>query len=846
MSVRLALAFFVSLCAFLPGATFEDKIQPILKANCLPCHDQHNRMSGFSIQDAESVRTGGAKHGVAVAAGQPDKSVLIKMLRGRIEPSMPFGKAPLETGDIAAIEQWIEELEPDALTSAGAKHWAFVRPEKGPPPAVRNKEWVRNGIDNFILSKLEEEGLEAAKEADRRVLIRRLYFDLLGVPPPWEEVKAFVADTSLRAYSDLVDRLLGDPRHGERWARHWLDLARYADSNGYEGDPEYYHTWRYRDYVIDAFNDDKPYDQFIKEQIAGNEFAVVRGARVLPPPDPEKVVAMTFLRLAPFTEPRGERSRHELLTEMTSTVGSVFLGLTVGCAQCHDHKYDPIPTDDFYRMKAFFATMQIAPPRPGDIQQLGGPQPAAFYRPGEKDWADKAREKYHKELDELETQFSEFNQPLIERLTAIRKETKGNSDRTPNPKKDGKDDAEPTADDLSKAFQEERENPGEKQHFSVEEEKQFRSFKKRILRLKNAILRVEASAMSVSTADGPPYGPSVPETYVLTRGQWDNPGKGVEPGFLRAIEGHANPAELVKVDRYQRHPGHGRRMTLANWIASPDNPLTARVMVNRLWQYRFGRGIVETSSDFGKNGALPTHPALLDWLALRFVEEKWSIKAMQRLMVSSSTYRQSSREADPKAGQADPDNRLLSRFPRRRLEGEAIRDSVLAVSGRLNSGRGGPPIFPPLPEGLEVELLNFDDFNTWETSHGSSGRRRSIYVFQRRSLSLPILQTFDAPVLTASCERRRDSVTPLQALSMYDGNFASTEARHFAERVRKESSPDVGEQIQRAFQIALGRNPGPAELRQVREFYGSADSQQQASAGLCRVLLNSNEFVYVD
>ena len=711
---------------------------------------------------------------------------------------------------------------------------------------VRNQEWGRNGIDNFILSKLEEEGLEPAIEADRRVLIRRLYFDLLGVPPPWKQVKAFVADTSPNAYQQLVDRLLDDPRYGERWARLWLDLARFADSNGYEGDPEYYHTWRYRDYVIDAFNDDKPYDQFIKEQIAGNEFAVVRGAGVLPPPDPEKVVAMTFLRLAPFTEPRGERSRHELLTEMTSTVGSVFLGLTVGCAQCHDHKYDPIPTDDFYRMKAFFATVQIAPARPGDVQQIGGPQPAAFYRPGEKDWADDARAKYHEELDKLQTQFSEFNQPLIERLTAIRKETTGNLDRSPNPEQDRRTDAEPTADDLSKAFQEQRENPNKKQHFSAQEETQFRGFKKRILRLKNAILRVEASAMSVSTADGPPYGPSVPETYVLTRGQWDNPGRGVKPGFLRAIEGHANPADLVKVDRYQRHPGHGRRMTLANWIASPENPLTARVMVNRLWQHRFGRGIVESSSDFGKNGALPTHPALLDWLALRFVDAKWSIKAMQRLMVTSSTYRQSSREADPKAAQADPDNRLLSRFPRQRLEGEAIRDSVLVVSGRLNSNRGGPPIFPPLPEGLEDELLNFDDFNAWETSHGSSGRRRSIYVFQRRSLSLPLLQTFDAPVLTASCERRRNSITPLQALSMYDGNFVSTEARHCADRVRRESSPDVGEQIQRAFQIALGRNPDPTELERVRDFYGSTDSQQQASAGLCRVLLNSNEFVYVD
>ena len=846
MSVRLALAFVVALCGSLSGATFEDKIQPILEANCLPCHDSSNRMSGFSIQDAASVRTGGAKHGVAVAAGQPNESVLVKLLRGQIEPSMPFGKAPLEAGEIAAVEEWIEGLEPDALTSGEAMHWAFVKPQKRAPPAVRDKQWRRNGMDNFILSKLEDEGLEPAIEADRRVLIRRLYFDLLGVPPPWEQVQAFVADTAPRAYEELVDRLLDDPRYGERWARYWLDLVRYADSNGYEGDPEYYHTWRYRDYVIDAFNDDKPYDQFIKEQIAGNEFTVVRGAGVLPPPDPEKVVAMTFLRLAPFTEPRGERSRHELLAEMTSTVGSVFMGLTVGCAQCHDHKYDPIPIDDFYRMKAFFATMQIAPARPGDIQQLGGPQPAAFYRPGEKDWADKARAKHQEDLDELEARFSEFTQPLIQRLAAIRKETKGNSDRSRNPEEVDRADSEPTAGDLSKAFQEERENPGKEQHFSAEEEKQFRDFKKRILRLKNAILRVEASAMSVSTADGPPYGPSVPETYVLTRGQWDSPGERVEPGFLRAIEGHANPAELVIVDRYQRHPGHGRRMTLANWIASPANPLTARVMVNRLWQHRFGRGIVESSSDFGRNGALPTHPGLLDWLALRFVDENWSIKAMQRLMVTSSAYRQSSREVESKAAQVDPDNRLLSRFPRRRLEGEAIRDSVLAVSGRLNPDRGGPPIFPPLPEGLEAELLTFDDFNTWETSPGESGRRRSIYVFQRRSLSLPLLQTFDAPVLTASCERRRDSITPLQALSMYDGNFASTEARHFAERVLEESSPDPGEQIQRAFQIALARNPEPAELRQVREFYASASSQQQASAGLCRVLLNSNEFIYVD
>ena len=308
-----------------------------------------------------------------------------------------------------------------AAPASERAHWAYVQPRREEPPTAENIDWARNGIDSFILAKLKENGLAPAPEASRVTLIRRLYFDLIGLPPPWEEVQAFVRDTSPDAYDKLVDRLLADPRHGERWARHWLDLARYADTSGYEGDPENYHTWRYRDYVVDAFNDDKPYDQFVKEQIAGDEFVRSLSAEPLPAPQPEHVVALTFLRLAPFTEPRGERSRHELLSEMTSTVSSVFLGLTAGCAQCHDHKYDPVPIRDFYRLKAFFATVYVAPARSGDIFQIGGPQPAEFYRPGEKEWADKQRKEYQNELKRAEADFEAFQAVLLETLKAAKK-----------------------------------------------------------------------------------------------------------------------------------------------------------------------------------------------------------------------------------------------------------------------------------------------------------------------------------------------------------------------------------------------------------------------------------------
>lgn len=844
MSIKRLILALAVMAGTAAATTFEDTVQPILESNCLACHGQSARSSGFSVKDAESVIVGGARHGAAVSAGNPAGSVLIKVLRGEIGPRMPLGKSALAEADVAAIEAWIRELDPRTAPVPDRTHWAFVQPRREEPLAADSTQWARNGIDYFILAKLRENGLTWAREASRQTLIRRLYFDLIGLPPPWDEVQAFIQDAGPDAYDRLVDRLLADPRHGERWARHWLDLARYADTSGYEGDPENYHTWRYRDYVVDAFNGDKPYDQFIKEQVAGDEFVRSLSAEPLPAPEPEHVVALTFLRLAPFTEPRGERSRHELLSEMTATVSSVFLGLTAGCAQCHDHKYDPIPTRDFYRLKAFFAPVYIAPARSGDIFQIGGPQPAEFYRPGEKEWADEERQKYRSELKVAEAEFAAFQTPLFERLEAAKnREFQDGAEDGPA------EDQELTLRDLASAIKEEDADgygSGQPMLFSSEERQRHALFRRRIRVLKDRILRVEPSAMSLRTMDPPPYGPSVPTTFVLTRGQWDLPAEPVEPGFLSAVAGHSRPAELIQVDRYQRHPGHGRRMTLANWIASPENPLTARVMVNRLWQYRFGRGIVGTSSDFGKNGARPTHPELLDWLAVRFVDEEWSLKALHRLMVTSSTYRQASRRRDDRAEEMDSENRLLWRFPRQRLPGELIRDSVLAVSGRLNPAQGGTPISPPLPAGLENELDSQYENNSWETSDAGEARKRSIYVFQRRSLSLPMLQTFDAPVLNLSCERRRTSITPLQALSLYDSAFANEEARYLATRVQERGGGQRASQIRHAFQLALSRSPTAEESAQVTEFLAKAVSEEEGLVGLCRVLLNSNEFVYVN
>ena len=721
----------------------------------------------------------------------------------------------------ASVAVWVfTAVSPLVATDDARAPWPYAKPLPVEPPSVVGDQFgpdgtpVRNGIDRFVRAKLDEAGLEPAPQASRTTLLRRLYFDLVGLPPTPEEVAGFLADEDPKAYEQVVDRLLDDARYGERWGRYWLDLARYADTAGYEGDPDTPHAWRYRDYVIDSFNRDKPYDVFIKEQIAGDEFREIMGAGGLPDPDPEKVVAMTFLRLAPFTEPRGDETRHEMLSEMTATVSSVFLGLTVGCAKCHDHKYDQIPTKDFYRMKAFFATVQMPPPEKGDAFQIGGALPAKFYREGEKEWANELRARYEQDLEGARQAKTAYEKTL-ERKTAAAgiEETIGRAIRNT-------------------------------EIFSDAERDLYDELRHRERLLKMRVKRLLPVAMSLRHSIGPPYEAGVPTSRIMVRGEYDNPGEVVEPGFLSAVTGSDQPAH-IRLDPFKRWPTRSRRMTLAQWIASPDNPLTARVLVNRLWNYRFGRGIVATPSDFGVLSGGPSHPELLDWLANEFVASGWSIKAMHRLMVTSATYRQASRHQSDAALAKDPENELLWRFRRQRLEAEAVRDSILAVSGRLNPEQFGLPVFPQLPGDL-AEMVKYSQ-SKWDTDYGPESRKRSIYVYQQRTLNMPLMDAFDAIVCDTSRPRRRASVTALQALELYNGNLVNREVKHFAARFAREAGEgaDRRAQIERGFLLALSRRPTEMEIAILEDVAAEGTGEDQL-VGVARVLLNSNEFVYID
>ncbi|MCH2212298.1 MAG: DUF1549 and DUF1553 domain-containing protein [Fuerstiella sp.] len=947
------------------------------------------------------------------------------------------------------------------LSAAGAE-WPYCPLNASQPPTV-DSDWGCNGIDAFVLRKLTEQGLQPARTAEDAVLVRRLYFDLIGLPPSPDDIRRYLEDSSEDRWESLVNRLLDDPRYGERWGRLWLDLARYADTAGYEGDPDLPHVWRYRDYVIDAFNTDKPYDEFVREQIAGDEIHEVMGAGELPAVLPDRTVALTFLRLAPFTEPRGDETRHEMLSEITSTVGSVFLGLTVGCAKCHDHKHDEISTKDFYRMKAFFATVSMPPPEPGDIYQIGGSIPAAFYRDGEKDWADRRRSRFEREIKESAHQLEQLRAELTTRLnfrsgfglqtvgqehgndyvytrssvndgklhcsvancdgeswtfltdslaesdpgvvsgsnrglwfgdlSASESMTLGQysggtrsiaadnpyhgdfaqiliydhplsevernqlgqwlkagssqaaaglpknglrvwfdaSDLDADPGSDNppagspvvewtdrvsnitlvqnnpdrqpvvsritsdsgqvagirfEDDflaatltAAPFADDqqgsIVVVYSAEHSaegyglsvgghgefistfvNPGasgskdlesalektDNSVVSVEERKLLLWLSDRERMLGQQIKRLDPVAMSLRHSFGPPFEPGVPVSRVMIRGEYDNPGEVVEPGFLSCITGNEDPAD-IRLDPFKRWPTRSRRIALAEWIAGEDNPMTARVLVNRLWHWHFGRGIVSTPSDFGQLSGGPSHQELLDWLSGRFLQNKWSIKSIHRLILTSATWRQTSIRVDPRASEIDPNNTLLWRHRRQRLDAETIRDAILTVSGRLNPEQYGLPVFPPLPDDIEQRVKYSK--NKWDTQTGPEGRKRSIYIYQQRTLTMPFMQVFDALVCDESRPRRRYSVTPLQALAMYNGRLVNEEAKYFAQRVRLASGADASqaEQIVQACQIALGRPPTEHEQASMAPLFTSANSGLES---VCRVLMNSNEFIFVD
>ena len=661
---------------------------------------------------------------------------------------------------------WMVSTNVNGAGSDTAWNGYFEKPVRHELPVVSTPGWQRNPVDAFILAKLDERSLTPAPGVSRRVLARRLYFDFIGLPPTPEELKAFLYDPAPNAYEQLVDRLLADPRSAERWARHWLDVVRFGETDGLENDIIIGNVWRYRDWVIDALDSDMPYDRFVTLQIAGGDD--VHPTKAWYQPDIQDYIPAGFLRLAPWD--LGNLQSYELrqgyLDEVTGVTAAVFLGLTLECARCHDHKYDDIPAKDYYRFQAFFNAIQVPlPPNTNSSQPEYVDVPYA--NEGVRRRAEARITSYEKRLQE---------------------------------------------EDLG----------GDEQAL-----------------LRRRIARWKPSVATVLNVVGPPLGPDIAATRLLVGGDLRNRGEAVEPGFPSVLIGHAEPAKLV-MDRYGQYPTRGRRLTLAQWIANPDNPLTARIMVNRVWDHHFGRGIVETPNDFGVNGVPPTHPELLDWLSVDFVERGWSLKSLHRLLVTSNTYGQAS-DNTAVDQTLDAENELLWKFRRRRLEAEAIRDSLLAVSGRLSLLRYGPSVFPPLPEGMDDLRNPVRKYSAaWDINETEEDAcRRSIYTFQQRSLPSPMMASFDAQVINKSCPRRSVTTTPLQALSMMNGPLVSQAATGLAGRVEQEVGTEKHAQVLRLFELVLSRAPEPEELEQFSDFEGSL-------AGLARVMLSSNEFLYVD
>ncbi len=630
-------------------------------------------------------------------------------------------------------------------------HWSFSKPARPAIPQFRDssqRAWIRTAVDAFVLTRLERAGLRPAPEADRRTLIRRLFLDLTGLLPTPEQIADFVTSTDPLAYEKLVDQLLDSPHYGEQWGRHWLDVVRFAETEGFEYDRHRPGAWRYRDYVIRSFNEDKPYDQFVREQLAGDEIA---------PGEPDMEIAVGFYRLGAIRRnagnPKVAFSRNEVLSEMTDSIGAVFMGLTVGCARCHDHKFDDFSQEDYYRLQAFLAQTQEK-----DIVLADAKTKA--------DWESRTQQ--------MQTKIKRIKQTL---------ETAEGEER----------------------------------------------------------LRIRAELTQVQRQMPPPL-PTISSVHdvpgelapihVLKRGDPERKGKPVGMRMPSALL----PADAPELPPQTKTP----RTHLAAWINAPDNPLTARVLVNRVWQYHFGQGIVSTPNDFGVNGSSPSHPELLDYLASEFLANGRRIKPLHRLILLSSTYRQASRSPESALGRRkDPDNRLLWHAPRRRLQAEEIRDGMLAAAGKLNPKAGGPSVVIPVDSDL-VQLL-YDPKQWTVTADAAEHDRRSVYLLVKRNLHLPFLEVFDQPDAATSCPRRSSSTHALQALELLNGSIANRLAAIFAQRLEREAGPDPARQVERAYLLATGRSPTAREKELAVKFLAKQPLSEFALA-----VFNLNAFLYID
>jgi cytochrome c553 len=789
----LVLPVCLPLPARAAAPDYAREIKPLLAAQCVKCHGQTTQKGGLRLDTAAAARKGGGR-GPAIVAGRSAESLLVAAIEGAhdVLPRMPYKRTPLDSAEIARIKAWIDAgaASPADEPPSSDTHWSFVAPQRPTPPAIRipNSEF-RNAIDQFILAKLAEQQIQPSPEADRATLIRRVSLDLTGLPPTIAEVDAFVNDRSPDAYEKVVERLLASPHYGERWGRWWLDVARYADSNGYSIDAPR-QIWKYRDWVIAAFNRDLPFDQFTIEQLAGD---LLPGATV------EQKIATGFHRNTQINQEGGidkEQFRIESVFDRVATTGTAWLGLTIACAQCHDHKFDPVTQKEYYRLFAFLNN-QDEP-----VLELADTSVDLAAIAAEREEAQAELERY------LETIGGEL--------------AKAEAELTPERVAKLKSDARA-------ALKVEPAKRTLKQRRAVAvalryNDQDFKARNDRLTKLETSKAGVVTTLVMAERAEPR-------ETHVFIKGDFTRKGEVVLPG---------TPAVLPALAENTPVPN---RLDLARWLVSLENPLTARVTMNRVWQQYFGRGIVETENDFGTMGLPPSHPELLDWLATEFIRQDWSFKTMHRLIVTSATYRQSSK-ARADAAAKDANNRLLWRQNRLRLEAENVRDVMLAASGLLNPKIGGPGVFPPIADGA----MAFTQVKReWKPSAGADRYRRGMYTFFYRAAPHPTLTVFDAPDSFSSCTRRIRSNTPLQALTLLNDEAFVEFAGTLAARVLREAPGNDRGRLVFAFRLCVSRAPGGTELRRLEELLAqqkrTEPDERTAWATVARVLLNLDETI---
>ncbi len=880
----LCLLLFSSAPARAATPTFEKDIRPILKAHCFDCHGEGEKLKGGVDLRLRRLMLTGGDNGAVLAPGKPDKSLLFTMVQSG---EMPRREKKLTAEQIALIKKWIASganvarPEPaeigkgSGITDEERGFWSFQPIRRPAVPKTKPKDRVRTAIDAFLVGALTEKKLGFSPDAERVTLLRRATFDLTGLPPTPEEVAAFVADTAPDAYEKLIDRLLDSPHYGERWGRHWLDVAGYADSDGYsDADPPRPYAYKFRDYVIASFNSDKPFDRFITEQIAGDELArITRENPQSALTDPELrqlLIATGFLRMGAdgtatpaVADP--DAVRNQVVADTIKIVSTSLLGLSVGCAQCHDHRYDPIPQADYYRMRAViepaydWKNWRTPEQRLVSLYTEADRKKAAEVEAEAKKLSEEKDAKQKQYIDEALTKHLEkFEEPL-------RKDLRAAYD-TPADKRSA-EQKKLLSDNPSVNI-----NAGVLYQYNQKAADDLKAMDAKIGEVRGR--KPPEDFITVLTEPGG----KLPVTHVFHRGDPKQPTDAVTPGGLSVL---APPGESIELpEKNPELPTSGRRLAFAKWLTSGTNPLVARVLVNRVWLQHFGRGLVGTPSDFGTMGERPTHPELLDWLASEFMDNGWRLKRLHKLIMTSTAYRQSSLRH---AGRVTNDAENLSywRKPVQRLDAEALRDSILAVSGALNERMSGPavPVRPDVHGQIVVGVDKTEGDNKMPVDVPLKGEefRRSVYVQVRRSRPLAMLHAIDAPVMEVNCEKRQSSTVATQSLMLMNSQFILDQATRFARRLQAEAGAGRAQQITRAWHLAFSRPPSATELADAVGFISEqvdylqskaaeeskADGEKakkdekkkggpkpapelQALTNLCQALLSANEFLYID